>query len=450
MSDEEFCVRAALLVHQCPAFCCPGGDHSEIPNICVQWWKSTGWEIMKWEGQAQHISSSLIKKMSTTFLKDLEDKQINQSGRRGELNGSFLSQLKGNSEERMMDNPNEMVSTLFAPSKTPGKQHSQVATTNQNLLCENAVEVEFQQNMERAKAISRSETADCLHVTKLIPLGIKYAGSLGILCRWPRLPIDGNSIIPMNGNCVFTCFVHANNPMLRGASLEQAVWELRVRAVGTFIERLKLFDDEEWSLLQAIATGKRKEPPSRDEIKQEMEKYMESGEYGGDLGDIIINIAASFLQQPVLVIEVKGCKVTNSHWVAPNTLFGGENHSLGYPVVVLSQLNHYEALLIAEEAKDTTQMKFRQWNTSKRVCVSPGKGNLNENWIPDDAEDGRQNLTEQTMLEPDGIFSPPLASTPQSQQHHVNPQQQQMGDPWSGMTCGDNINQARSFAKIFQ
>ena len=226
--------------------------------------------------------------------------------------------------------------------------------------------------MEKAKAISRSEAADCLHVTKLIPLGIRHAASLGILCRWPSLPINGNEIVPMNGNCIWTCFTHANNPTLRGANLEQAVWELRVRAVGTFIEMLKLFDEEQWSILQAIGTGDAEVTLSRDEIRQEMEKYMESGEYSGDLGDIILNIAASFSQQPVLVIEVKGCKVTNALWVDPNEIFGGENKSLGFPVVVLKQLNHCEVLPIAEEAKDTARMKYQQWKASERVGVSPG------------------------------------------------------------------------------
>ena len=451
MSDEEFCVRAALLVQDCPAFCCPGGDHSVIPDICVKWWKSAGWEIMKWEGQAKDVSSLSIKKRSSQFLKDLEDNQarqqnqINQSGRRSELDGSFLGQSKETSVERVMGKPTEMVSSSFVPPQIP----VEAASTNQNLRCGNAAEFEFQQAMEKAKAISRSETPGCLHVKDLIPLGIRHAASLGILCRWPSLPINGNYIIPMDGNCIFTCFIHANNPTLRGAVLVQAVWELRIRAVGTFLDRLKLFNDEQWSLLQAIVTGNGEVIPSRDEIRQELEKYMESGEYGGDLGDIILNIAASFSQQPVLVIEVKGCKVINSHWVDPNELFGGESHSQGCPVVVLSQLNHYESLLIAEEAKDTARMRHQQWKISERVGVSPDREHLGDNMNSTAVHDGIQmgNLMERSMLEPDGTFSPPFASTPRLQQHHDNPQQQQMEDLLSVMASGDDVNQVISFAK---
>ena len=413
MSDEEFCVRAALLVHQCPALCCPGGDHSEIPDICLKWWKSAGWEMMKWEGQGKDVTSLLIKKRSSRFLKDLEKYQMNQSGRSGELD---QNQWKGNSEERLVDAPSDMGPPSGVPPQILVQQHVHAASIKQNRLCRNSAEVEFEQIMEKAKAISRSETADCLHVTKLIPLGISYAASLGILCRWPSLPINGNEIVPMNGNCIWTCFIHTNNPTLRGANLEQAVWDLRVRAVGTFIDRLKLFNEEQWKILQAIATGDGKVTLSREKIRQEMEKYMENGEYSGNLGDIILNIAASFSQQPVLVIEVKDCKVTNAHWVDPNEIFGGENKSLGFPVVILKQLNHCEVIPIAGEAKDTARMKYQKWKNSERMGVSPVKENVNSGVVYDVVGSHMGNLAERTMLEADqdpaGIFEPLITSTP--------------------------------------
>ena len=311
MSDEEFCVRAALLVGECPALCCPGGDHGEIPDVCMNWWNSSGWEIMEWEGQSKEVSSATIKKRIGMFLKELESNQacqqnqINKSDRSRELVWSCLSQQKGNLGEKLMDEPNENIFHSFAQPQIL----VQAASTNQN-----AAEIELQ-TLEKAKAISRSDTPACLHVKDLIPLGISHAGSLGILCRWPSLPINGNEIVPMNGDCIWTCFTHANDPTLRGAALKQAVWELRVRAVGTFKERLKLFRDDQWAILQAIVTGDKKVTPSRDEIELEVEKYMESGEYSGDFGDVIINIAASFLQQPVLVIEFKDCRVTTANWV---------------------------------------------------------------------------------------------------------------------------------------
>ena len=412
MSDEEFCVRAALLVGQCPAFCCQGGDHNEIPESCVKWWKSVGWETMGWEGNPKCVTSDLIKKKSDRFVKDLEDdqahqeSQMNKIGRRGK---SDESQRSVNLKDRMMDSPNQ----ISPPSVALPKLSVQAAAVDQNHLCRNVRDVE-DQTMEKVKAISRSETPGCLPVKELIRLGIRHAASLGISCRWPRLPINGNTIVPLNGNCIFTCFVHANNPALRGANLEQAVWELRVRAVGTFIDRLKLYNDEQWGLLGAIFAGRKKGSPSRDKIRQEMEKFMHSGEYSGDLGDILLHIAASFSQQPVLVIEVKNCKVTNSHWVDdPNKLFGAENHYLGCPMVILHQLNHYEIVLIAEASKDTAQVKYQEWKTSERIAVSPGRDNVAEvEYQETDRIERKGNMEETTMVELGDVFLPPITSTP--------------------------------------
>ena len=97
-------------------------------------------------------------------------------------------------------------------------------------------------------------------------------------------------------------------------------------------------------------------------------------------------------------------------------MFGGKNHPLKWPVVVLKQLNHYETLLIAEEAKGTAQMKYQQWKTSERVGVSPASlnENLNRSVVHDGVESQKGNLMERSMLEPDGTFFPPLSSTPHS------------------------------------
>ena len=446
MPDEEFCVRTALLVGECPAFCCPGGDHREIPGNCVKWWKSVGWNMMQWEGQPKDVTSDSIKKRSDRFVKDLENRQVHrqsqikQSDRRGQLGGG---QRAGNSEDIQV----EKGPPSFAPSQIPVRQHLLATSTDNDALGRNAEQLDFQQTVERVKVISRAETPDCLHVKQLIPLGISYAASLGILCRWPSLPIVGNSIVPMNGDCIFTCFIHANNPTLRGDGLKQAVWELRIKAVGTFIDRLKLFSDEQWTMLQAIVIGEKEVTLSRYGIRKEMEKYMESGEYSGNFGDVIINIAASFSEQPVLVLEVKGCRVTHSHWVDPNEMFGGQNKSPGCPVVVLSQMNHYEVLPIADEGKDSAGLIYQQWKTSERVGLPPGRGNpsgnLNQSADHDVVGSQMGNLMEQTMLEPDGAFSPPLASTPAVAEDHDNPQQQQFG----GMDCDESMNQVRLFFK---
>ena len=228
-------------------------------------------------------------------------------------------------------------------------------------------DVQFQRDFAKAQAISRLETPGCLPAQQVIKLGIRAAAGLGILCRRPNLPLQGNSFIPMDGNCTFSSCCHAKDPTLRGEHLKHAAWELRVKCVGTLVESLKGFNDEQWSVLQAIVTGNDEQTLSKEHIRLEMERYMESGEFSGNVGDILPQLAADFLNQPLLVIVIENCQVTNSNWVVPGGLIGGGEQPEGDPIIVLKQLQHFETLLIASEAKGTARMKYQQWKASKRV-----------------------------------------------------------------------------------
>ena len=121
MSDEQFCVQTAMLIGECPALPCPGGDHKNTPNSCVKWWQSTGWQIMDWEGQAKDATSDLIKERTRRFVKDLENdharqqEQANQSEGNRESNWSFLSQWKRTGEERLMKKADEELNKSFDP-----------------------------------------------------------------------------------------------------------------------------------------------------------------------------------------------------------------------------------------------------------------------------------------------------------------------------------------------
>ena len=239
--------------------------------------------------------------------------------------------------------------------------------------CEGGGDIQFHQDMETAQARSREETPGCLPAEKAIQLGIEAAAKLGILCKGPNLKKVHNSFVPMDGNCIQSSCCHANDPSLDGEPLKHAAWELRVRGVGALVESLKNFSDLQWSLLQGIITGSDDEEPlSRDTIKLELEKYMNRGEFSGNLGDILPQLAADTLNQPLLVIEIEKCQVRGANWVVPGCggIFGGGDREAGFPIVLIKQLQHYEPLLIAPEAKEMAKLKFQHWKSSKRVRVS--------------------------------------------------------------------------------
>ena len=235
--------------------------------------------------------------------------------------------------------------------------------------------------MAQAQALSRKETPGCLAAEQVVQLGITVAARLGILCRPPNLPLENNSFIPMDGDCAFSCFCHANNPDLRGVDLKHEAWALRSLAIGTLIERLAQLSEDQWDLLQAIIQGDDEHIPSKEEIRTELEEYYESGKFSGNVGDIMPQLAADYLGQPLLVIEVEDRKVKSTGWIRPGGLFGDTTKDEACPVVVVLQMKHYEILLVAEEAKETAKSKYLEWVTSQRVRVTENS-ELDNDFIP--------------------------------------------------------------------
>ena len=77
--DEVFTVKIALIIGECPSPCCPTGRHPEIPQDCVEWWKSDGWDTMKWRGDRQNADKHIIKEKIRDFVKN-HRKKSNQHG----------------------------------------------------------------------------------------------------------------------------------------------------------------------------------------------------------------------------------------------------------------------------------------------------------------------------------------------------------------------------------
>ena len=163
--------------------------------------------------------------------------------------------------------------------------------------------------------------------------------------------------------------------------LKHEAWALRSLAIGTLIERLAQLSEDQWDLLQAIIQGDDEHTPSKEEIRTELEEYYESGKFSGNVGDIMPQLAADYLGQPLLVIEVEGREVKSTGWIRPGGLFGDKTKDEACPVVVVLQMKHYENLLVAEEAKETARSKYQEWVTSQRVRVTENS-ELDDDFTP--------------------------------------------------------------------
>ena len=67
--DEVMIVKIALMIGECPSTCCSTGRHSEIPPECIGWWKSEGWNTMRWRGDREAADAHIIKEKIRDFVR---------------------------------------------------------------------------------------------------------------------------------------------------------------------------------------------------------------------------------------------------------------------------------------------------------------------------------------------------------------------------------------------
>ena len=71
ISDEFLIIQTTLVLQGCPAISCVGGNHDEIPMVCMSWWQESGWNVMKWEDIGEDLTSTVIKQKCKQFVVDL-------------------------------------------------------------------------------------------------------------------------------------------------------------------------------------------------------------------------------------------------------------------------------------------------------------------------------------------------------------------------------------------
>ena len=70
-TDDQFILKAILILKGCPAPSCNGGHELvDLPHNCLTWWKEIGWNMMGWKGARETASSATIKKKINSFRKN--------------------------------------------------------------------------------------------------------------------------------------------------------------------------------------------------------------------------------------------------------------------------------------------------------------------------------------------------------------------------------------------
>ena len=86
-SDNLFIVKTTIIVGECPNYHCQSGCHEAIPEECVAWWKSEGWDILGWRGDKADADASIILQKIQKMLENRRQRRLEEeNGNEGKQN----------------------------------------------------------------------------------------------------------------------------------------------------------------------------------------------------------------------------------------------------------------------------------------------------------------------------------------------------------------------------
>ena len=232
---------------------------------------------------------------------------------------------------------------------------------NQNLLYD----------FEAAVIESRRTNPNLKTQAQMVEIGIRCMESFGVACSRP------DDYTPLNGDCLWTCFAKSRDPSLVGNALRAETFHYRLKCVGAAIEEIKSMDVERLAMVQSvIADAKVGVPPqSREEIIAHLKRYMERGIWDGKMGDLLPYIAASFLNQGLLIVNLDSCTIT---YAAPECkMFHGREDSK-FPCIAVRQLNHFEGVPIKHDYKGVASALYDMIKNGEHLTLPAEVGGISD------------------------------------------------------------------------
>ena len=90
LDDEVFITKYCLLKGVCPHALCQDAQHASIPQLCLEWWKNKGWQLMNWKGEKEKATVGIVKQKIGDFLR-YQRKRLNSGG---ETQGAASSSIR--------------------------------------------------------------------------------------------------------------------------------------------------------------------------------------------------------------------------------------------------------------------------------------------------------------------------------------------------------------------
>ena len=262
------------------------------------------------------------------------------------IKSQILSSIQQEGRESVNSTPSQYTSTC-----TGQKSGSPKIYVTRKQMSEACREAQLQLNISEAQRHSLKENNINLTQVQMIQSGIQFAQRLGIHLN------TSNVSIPMDGNCLWSCISHSFQPDLSGVALHKDATRLRMIAVGRAVAAISHLNIEGLEDLQAAAADtSNRDPVNREQLKEILTDYINDGTYQGPMGDILPQVASSFLQTPILIIEIsKGLPA--GYFLNPKNIFNMES-KYDTPIVIVRQAQHYEVLIVPEESRKPLQNAY--------------------------------------------------------------------------------------------
>ena len=244
---------------------------------------------------------------------------------------------------------------------------------NEGVGCEGSSDPNLLYDYEAALIESRRANPDLKTQAEMVDIGIRCMGSFGVGCLRP----EPDDYTPMDGDCLWTCYAKSRNPSMVGAPLRAEVFYYRVRCVGAAIEDIKNMDEERLAMVQSvIANAEVGVPPqSREEIVVHLTRYLESGTWNGKMGDILPYVAAAFLNQGLLIINLD---VNTISYAAPECKMFHGKEDFKVPCAAARQENHFERVPIKQESWEAAAGLYEMLKNGQHLNLQAEVGEIND------------------------------------------------------------------------
>ena len=222
---------------------------------------------------------------------------------------------------------------------------------------------------EAAVIESRQTNPNLKTQAEMVDIGIRCMESFGVSCTRP------DDYTPMDGDCLWACFAKSRDPSLVGDALRAETFHYRLRCVGAAIEEIKSMDAERLAMVQSVIAKVGLPPQNREEIIAHLARYMERGIWDGQMGDILPYVAASFLNQGLLIVNLD---LRTISYAAPECKMFHGREDFKFPCIAVRQFNHFESLLAKPAHREVASGLYDMLKNGKHLTLPAEIEDIND------------------------------------------------------------------------